>query len=465
MTIDYWTNFSKRKNSTKQPSSGTSLTVTLKEGTSIEKPVFLISGDHFDICYVKAFTNHYYFVDDIKSVRNGLTEVSCSMDPMATFKSTIGSYEAFIERAASDYDAWLPDPSCSILPYLETDENSLASGLNSVGCFAVSVLNTIGSGVGFTTTYLMDVTNLKKLANYCNTDWGSLITDPLAIVEWMQAVFLKTANSVIDCIWLPIDYSTVSSLPNTSSETVEVGVDQISGCFGYRLTGVCVKQISLTGLSFPTPVYYNDFRIYAPYTLYKLYVPGYGMIDIVKQDFPLGLQIEMDIDMSTGDTMVYLESGTNLIATLHYNIGVSCPVGKVGSDVTGTAVGIIQSRANIVSADVPGNRYSDVSRLEAAASGVNAFSSFAGVTPSVSGSKGGRALIQNGLNFILTQLCHHTIVPSDYGPTNGYMLMQKRTISALSGYIKCINASVPISGMQQDRDTINNYLNTGFYYE
>ena len=465
MTIDYWTSFSKRKNSTKQPSSGTSLTVVLKEGTSVEKPVFLISGDHFDICYIKAFGSHYYFVDDIKSVRNGLTEVSCSMDPMATFKSTIGGYEAFVERAASDYDAWLPDPSCSMLPYLETDETSLASGLNSVGCFAVSVLNTIGSGTGFTTTYLMDVTNLRALANYCNTDWGSLITDPLAIVEWMQAVFLKTANSVIDCIWLPIDYSTVSSLPNTSSETVEVGVDQIPSCTGYRLTGVCVKQISLIGLSFPTPVYYNDFRIYAPYTLYKLYVPGYGMIDIVKQDFPLGIQIEMDIDMSTGDTMVYLETGTNLVATLHYNIGVSCPVGKVGSDVTGTAVGIIQSRANLVSADVSGNKYADVSRLEAAASGVNAFSTFAGVTPSVSGSKGGRAIIQHGLNFVLTQFCHHTIVPSDYGPTNGYMLMQKRTISALSGYIKCINASVPISGMQQDRDTINNYLNSGFYYE
>ena len=173
----------------------------------------------------------------------------------------------------------------------------------------------------------------------------------------------------------------------------------------------------------------------------------------------------MDVDMSTGDTMVYLNSGTNLVSTLHYNIGVSCPVGKVGSDVTGTAVGIIQARANLVSADVPGNKYSDVSRLEAAASGVNAFSTFAGVTPSVSGSKGGRALITNGLNFILSMWSHNTITPADYYPTSGLMLLEKRTLSAIPGYIKCINASVPISGMNQDRDTINNYLNSGFYYE
>lgn len=465
MTIDYWTNFSKRKNSTKQPSSGTSLTVTLKEGTSIEKPVFLISGDHFDICYVKAFTNHYYFVDDIKSVRNGLTEVSCSMDPMATFKSTIGSYEAFVERSSYDYNQWIPDPACSILPYAQIDESSVSSGLNATGCFAVSVLNTIGSGVGFTTTYLMDRTNLRALANYCNTDWGSLITDPLAIVEWMQAVFLKTANSIIDCIWLPIDYSSVSSLPNVSFETVTVGVDSVPSCSGYRMTGVNIKNFTIIGLSFPTPQHPTDFRHYPPYTIYKLYVPGYGSIETPYNDFPSGMQIDMDVDMSTGDTMVYLNSGTKLVSTLHYNIGVSCPVGKVGSDVTGTAVGIIQARANLVSADVPGNKYSDVSRLEAAASGVNAFSTFAGVTPSVSGSKGGRALITNGLNFILSMWSHNTITPADYYPTSGLMLLEKRTLSSIPGYIKCINASVPISGMNQDRDTINNYLNSGFYYE
>lgn len=465
MTIEYWTNFSKKRNSTKQPAaSGTQVTVNLKEGTSIEKPSFLLTGDLFDCSYVKAF-NHYYFVEDITSVRNGLTEISCSMDPMATFKSTIGSYEAFVERAESYYNQWIPDPACTILPYRQIDKNTIASGLDTTGCFALSCLNTKGSGAGFTTTYLMNTTNLQALAAYCNTDWGSLITDPLAIVEWMQAVFLKTSNSIIDCIWLPVAYSSVSSLANVSYENVEIGVDAVSNCYGYRMTGVNIKNFSIIGLSFPTAQHSGDFRRFAPYTVYKLYVPGYGMLDVADQDFPLGIQIEMDIDMATGDTMVYIQSGTDLVASVHYNLGVSCPVGKVGSDVTGTAVGIIQSRANIVSADIPGNRYADVSRLEAAASGVNAFSTFAGVTPSVSGSKGGRAFINNGLAYEITMWSHNTIVPSDYGPTHGYMLMETKTISSLSGYIKCNNASISISGMAAERDAINSFLNNGFYYE
>ena len=73
------------------------MTVNLKEGTSIEKPTFLLRGDLFSCNYVQAF-NHYYFVDDIKSVRNGLTEIDCSMDVLATFKTEIGSYNALIER-------------------------------------------------------------------------------------------------------------------------------------------------------------------------------------------------------------------------------------------------------------------------------------------------------------------------------------------------------------------------------
>ena len=113
MTIKYWTNFSKRKNSTKQPTGGTSVTCQLKEGTSIEKPVFLLTGDLFTCNYIEAFS-HYYFVDDVKSVRNGLTEVSCSMDVLATFKTEIGSYNALIERSASFYDAKYPDPSVCV---------------------------------------------------------------------------------------------------------------------------------------------------------------------------------------------------------------------------------------------------------------------------------------------------------------------------------------------------------------
>ena len=43
MTITYWTNFSKRINSTKQPTGGTNITtVALKTPCSVETPVFIL---------------------------------------------------------------------------------------------------------------------------------------------------------------------------------------------------------------------------------------------------------------------------------------------------------------------------------------------------------------------------------------------------------------------------------------
>ena len=375
MTGTFYTDFKKRKNSTKQPTGGTSKTFTLKEGTSIEKPVFLLNSNTFNYNYVNAF-GHYYFVDDVKSVRNNLIEVSCSMDVLATYKSDIGSYQAFVERAASSYDPWLPDQSLAMTPYCDVSENSGSAGLSSVGCFAVSVINTKGSGAGFTTTYIMDTSNVEALANYVNTDWGSAAAD---ILGWLQATFLKTANSIISCIWLPVSTGTVAALSNVSYEVVEVGVDAIPSVHGYRLTGTCIAHFTGPSISMPTPQFPNDFRSYPPYTVYKIYIPGYGMLDLNKADFPYGVAPDIDVDISTGDTWCYLETGTTRIATVHYNLGVQCPIGSISNNLTDTVVGIIQSRMNVVSADVPGNRYADVSKLEAAAAGVNAFSAFAGV--------------------------------------------------------------------------------------
>ena len=38
-------------------------------------------------------------------------------------------------------------------------------------------------------------------------------------------------------------------------------------------------------------------------------------------------------------------------------------------------------------------------------------------------------------------------------------------ISGLTGFVKCRNASIEISGFTGDQEAVNNYLNSGFYYE
>ena len=64
MNINVWSNFTKRRNSTAQPTGGTQKTVYLKEQTSIEHPSFILAEPLANYNYVQAFGN-YYFVTDV----------------------------------------------------------------------------------------------------------------------------------------------------------------------------------------------------------------------------------------------------------------------------------------------------------------------------------------------------------------------------------------------------------------
>ena len=460
MNIKYWTNFSKRRNSTKQPTSGTTLTVNLKEGTSIEHPVFLLSGDLFMVNYVEAF-GHYYFVDDVKSVRNGLTEISCSMDVLATFKTTIGAYNALIERSASFYDSSYADPLVSILNDPEVvDDVAYSPGLFSkTGCFCVSVLNDSGfGGTGFTTSYIMDRTNVVALSNYINTNWGSAAVD---VVGWLQATFLKTANAIISCIWIPVSYDSVSG----SEYMVRVGVDNISGCFGKPLSNTNIASSTANTITIPHHYSSGDFRQLPPYTQCKLFLPMYGCIDINPADFSGGtIKVGFYIDLTTGDCLAIItDSADEMVTSVRYGVGVNCPIGHLSSDVTGAISSGISTFRSAALFD-QGGPLASIHAATAAVSAVNAVASIAGVTPSVSGSRGGRAMADHLAIHCIT-FAKLTQDPATLTAELGRPCMAKHAINTCSGYVKCVNASVDIPGMASEKDQVNDFLNNGFYYE
>ena len=101
--------FSKRKNSTAVPSgSGLEVELTLKNGTSILQPTFLLSADiaEYNYCH---FNGRYYWINDITSVRNGLWEVQCRVDVLASWKSEIMETSAFVQYSTSDNDQNITD--------------------------------------------------------------------------------------------------------------------------------------------------------------------------------------------------------------------------------------------------------------------------------------------------------------------------------------------------------------------
>ena len=461
MTIYYWTSFTKRKNSTKQPSAGTSLTVILKEGTSIESPTFLITGDHFDIVYVEAFSNHYYFVTDIKSVKNGLTEISCKMDVLATFKSDIGSYTAFIERCDYYNNPMLPDPLVAVYNDEVTYFSSTAGSyfFSTTGIFILCCINNKGSEAGYCSYYVLNAATLQNVAQYCSNAWDSG-NPSIGLTDWIQSYFLKTFESIVDCIWLPVD---MSKVVGTSIENILIGVDDI-GISGKRITD---STVILGSASLAIPGSYTDFRKGPPYTTGKLFIPMYGMIDFNPLDFEGGdVNCVIYCDVATGDAVCYIKTDLGrIISTITYNIAVQCPIGKVGANATGTIGGILSTAGNIVAAAATHGATSVGAGLAASASAINTIATAVAPTVSVKGGKGGRALSRN-TDFSITIIEKVTNDPAELRTTHGQIWMREGQISAtIGGYVQCSNASVPIAGMEAERDEINNFLNSGFYYE
>ena len=86
----------------------------LRDGTSIINPVIKISGANVptlrnaNYMYIPDF-NRYYFITDIKSVRNGLIEISGHVDVLQTYASQIRNNMAIVKRNANSWNLYIED--------------------------------------------------------------------------------------------------------------------------------------------------------------------------------------------------------------------------------------------------------------------------------------------------------------------------------------------------------------------
>ena len=464
MTIKTWAGFTKRKNSTARPSVGYVLrTVTLKEGTSIENPTFLLTGAMFSIDYVEAF-NNYYFVTDVVSVRNNLTEIHCTMDVLATHKSAIGSYTAFIERCDNYRNPMIPDPMVAMTNGENVYSQTVSAGtvFSDTGVFCLGCISEAGGSAGFCSYYLLDASHLTSLAQYTCNSW------PLGsdFFDWLQTTFLKTFESIISCIWLPCS---AALTPGASSGNIIIGIDD-TGITGWRIIGnpVGSQLVTLT-----IPGTYTDFRRGAPYTIGKLLLPCYGMIEFNPLDFvDSEMNISIYVDFATGDAVYHLKDKYGkFISTVTTNVGVNCPIGKVqqnSGSILGGAVSLIGAAATGVGAAASGVQGVTKASmaLSATAQGINGLASALSPTPSLIGGTGGRANAKSNTDVVCTIIERVTQDPDDFRTTHGWPWMKTGTISSTGGgYVQCSNASVPINGMSEERDAVNEFLNNGFYYE
>lgn len=464
MTIHYWTSFSKRDNSTKQPNlvSASSISVVWKEDTSIEKPSLILSGNAINIEYVYIDDwNKYYFVDSITILTNGLTQYDLSEDCMATRKTEIGNTKAMILRSSSTYNVWIPDDRV----YVSTQKTIVRTvGANSVyfadstGCYLLTVVNEDGSYSNFAAQYYDNATGIQALA-------GELLDSN--IINDVLKYYNNVSNAIVSLQWMPFSYTSVSSASTmTTLENIKIA-NHTTGTGAYRITGSAIYVDGAETISIPWRGD-NDFRETAPYTVMKLLVPMYGIIDLNTADLvgASNLYIQYRVDRTTGDVVVIInaDSAGAVVQTLEFNVAVEMPVATLTRNIGG-AMSAISGGINSAIGIAAGNYIGGVAGVITSAA--NFALNANGRSVSAIGSINGKSKTGFGDKFQILAYAPHTLDPTnaDFIATNGRPLQAVDSIGNHSGYILCENASIELSGDTYERNEINRYMNSGFFYE
>ena len=115
MNVKLCTNNSPKNVLTKDVTQITELTtVVLKDNTSVIDPVFVVSSvSAADIAvtnYIECSTlGRKYFVTDVKSIRNGVWEISAHVDVLSTYDANIRLQNAIIHRQENEWNLYLDD--------------------------------------------------------------------------------------------------------------------------------------------------------------------------------------------------------------------------------------------------------------------------------------------------------------------------------------------------------------------
>lgn len=452
MTIKLWKNFSKRKNSTKQPSaaSATDVTAVLKDNCSIESPRFIITGVDFDWNYAQAF-GHYYTVDDIIVLNASQIELVCSQDVLATYKSAItGSSQYVLYDTTTNnnlIDRRLNQSSACVH---QTNSTAFRDDTSTSGTYILTVTGEDGVGV-----YAVPRSTLNRIYPNIETVYNSYIqgTDPF---DGINAGFMQLISSgslgenIKDVRWIPF---TVAG--DTLVNPLKVGKYVVYSESAVPIGAMRIdSRLSSQSKTVNIPLQFNDWRDSEPYTSITLYIPFVGNINIPASQIRgiTQLSVFSVLDKWTGDLAIEVLAGSNVIGTYGAATGVSAFVGK--SEFS--PMNIVAGAASIVAGATTGN-------VGAVGAGlVGAFTPFDTTVGGISNAAG----VGLTLNLVCSTHCHNTNVePSSVSPIMGTPTYAYKSLSGLSGYVQCANASVNIAGRTTDRDEVNAALDSGIYIE
>lgn len=445
MQIKVFQNFSKRINSTKQPTGGTQVTVLLKGECSVLDPVFELNTLDFSINYVEAF-GHYYFCD-VVNLDGHRSELHCRLDHLATFKSQISAYTCMVARSAGAYEVEIFDPMIyptGMVVQSVVTEGNLLSGWDDAGSYVVTTVGQNGLKL-----YVLTLGQIQNLFNtFFDITFSSYLDPaniPQSVEKAIQALFVSVCNPsqyVKRIQWFPF---------NMASSTTEMPY------FGF-VPGNAAVPIAKNGITANAAItlparYYNDYRDFdSRFTSANVFLPGCGSVSLDPKYLESSLSALYTIDAATGACQIMLiANGQTKVATMACQMGCDINIGGVtGSN---TITGITSAIATAASGNFAGT-------VDNIAGAIQDRLSPSQNSMSAAGNR--HSLLDNSFIQVDVTRLGSTEYPT---ATSGRCTYKNLQLGNLSGYVQCQNASLDIPGDGAEQDTVNSYLNSGFYLE
>ena len=440
--------FSKRKNSTKRPTGqGTEVPCLLKSATTFQNPTFILQkpmNDMLQFNYAK-WADHYYFIDSTTSINAGQTEISCTEDVMATYKNEIGHYTCFIERSSNQTTLANDTMYIPTNDWILSTRNVSHKEKIMASTYSQQYIIRVVSRTGVA-SYYINGDQLNKLLDYMYTEsnFTDVITD--AITKLMFDPF----KYIVDLKWIPF---VESAFKNNNNEAIQLGFWD-SGVMAKRIDEDTVVNFSYS-FAFDNPLYaITDFRYYNPsFSNYFIKLPFIGVVALNPYKIDESVNALYQFDATSGLCNVFLQSKRVVFASYQFQLSVPVQIGYASTNIAQ----LTTSAVSLVGAGLQGNIAQGIS------SGIEAGRSITAPEVSMLGTIGN---ISNILNNQILEFNSYACTSIDPDvASEGYADGNVRSISGLSGYIKCRNASIEISGFTGDQEAVNNYLNSGFYYE
>ena len=440
--------FSKRKNSTKRPTwQGTSAPCLLKSATTFQNPTFILQkpmNDMLQFNYAK-WADHYYFIDSTTSINAGQTEISCTEDVLATYKNEISNYTCFIERSSNQTTLANDTMYIPTNDWVLSTRNVRHKEKIMTSTYSQQYIIRVVSRTGVA-SYYINGNQLNTLLDYMYTE--SNFTD--VIKDAITKLMFDPFKYIVDLKWIPfVD----SAFNNSNYEAIQLGFWD-SGVRAKRIDEDTVVNFSYS-FAFDNPLYaITDFRYYSPsFSNYFIKLPFIGVVALNPYKIDESVNALYQFDATSGLCNVFLQSKKVVFASYQFQLSVPVQIGYASTNIAQ----LTTSAVSLVGAGLQGNIAQGIS------SGIEAGRSITAPEVSMLGTIGNISNILNNQILEFNSYACTSINPD--GASEGYADGTVRSISGLSGYIKCRNASIEISGFTGDQEVVNNYLNSGFYYE